>query len=219
MRKAMPTGRSGPEAPAPRRPPRRLDASRDTAIFRAALDGLTDVGYDRLTMDQIASRAHASKATLYRRWPSKAGLIIDAIVAQREAVQLPDTGSLKADIDAIIAALPEQEAHAGQHYAMLLGLVNAASHDQALRDALSKHVLGQPRRLIRQLLERAMSRGEVPADRDLDLIANTLIGLNMLRLAEGKPIDREHVTHVLWDVVYPLATTRQIDDVQRAPNG
>jgi AcrR family transcriptional regulator len=211
MPKAMPTRRSEPEPTGAGRPPRRLDASRDTAIFRAALDGLTDIGYDRLTMDEIASRAHASKATLYRRWPSKAALIIDAIVAQREAdtpIQLPDTGSLKADIDAIIAALPQRDAHAGQNYAMLLGLVNAASHDQALRDALSKHVLGRPRRLIRQLLERAMSRGEIPAGRDLDLIANTLIGLNMLRLAEGKPIDREHVTHVLRDVIYPLAITQ-----------
>jgi hypothetical protein len=70
------------------------------------------------------------------------------------------------------------------------------------------HVLGRPRRLIHQLLERAISRGEIPADRHLDLIADTLIGLNMLRLAEGKAIDREHVTHVLRDVVYPLAITR-----------
>jgi AcrR family transcriptional regulator len=211
MREAIPTRGSGPEAPAVRRPPRRLDASRDPVIFRAALDGLTDVGYDRLTMDEIASRAHASKATLYRRWPSKAALIIDAIVAQREAdgpIQLPDTGSLRGDIDAIIAALPERDPHARQHYAVLLGLVNAASHDQALRDAFSAHILGRPRRLIRQLLERASARGEIPAGRDLDLIANTLIGLNMLRLAEGKPIDREHVTHVLRDVVYPLAISQ-----------
>ena len=132
-------------------------------------------------------------------------------LAQREAdrsIQLPGTGSLKADIDAIIAAFPEHDPHAGHHYAMLLGLANAASHDQALRDAFSKHVLGRPRRLIRQLLERAMSRGEIPAGRDLDLIANTLIGLNLLRLAEGKPIDREHVSHVLRDVLYPLAITR-----------
>ena len=211
MQKAMPTPKGGPEALASRRPARRLDASRDIAIFRAAIKGLTDVGYDRLTMDEIAGRAHASKATLYRRWPSKAALIIDAIVAQRDSeqpIQLPDTGSLKTDIDAIIAAFPEHGAHDGQHYAMLLGLVNAASHDQTLRDALSKHVLGRPRRLIHQLLERAISRGEIPADRDLDLIADTLIGLNMLRLAEGKAIDREHVTHVLRDVVYPLAITR-----------
>src|SRR6516164_6619442 len=165
MREATPIRESGPEAPAARRPPRRLDASRDTAIFRAALDGLTDVGYDRLTMDEIASRARASKATLYRRWPSKAALIIDAVVAQREAdgpIHLPDTGSLKGDIDAIIAAFPERGAHAGDRYAVLLGLVNAASHDHALRDAFSAHVLGRPRRLIRQLLERASARGEVP---------------------------------------------------------
>jgi AcrR family transcriptional regulator len=162
-------------------------------------------------MDEIARRARASKATLYRRWSSKAALIIDAIVAQRAAngpSQLPDTGSLKGDIEAIIAVIPEREADTGRHYAVLVGVVNAASHDPALRSAVSEHVLGRPRRLLRPVLERAVARGEIPAGRDLDLIVDTLLGLNMLRLADGKPIDREHVALVLRHVVYPLAIAR-----------
>jgi len=162
-------------------------------------------------MDEIARRARASKATLYRRWSSKAALIIDAIVAQRAAngpKQLPDTGSLKGDIEAIIAVIPEREADTGRHFAVLVGVVNAASHDPALRSAVSEHVLGRPRRLLRPMLERAVARGEIPAGRDLDLIVNSLLGLNMLRLADGKPIDREHVAQVLRHVVYPLAIAR-----------
>jgi AcrR family transcriptional regulator len=177
-------------------------------IFRAALDGLVDLGYDRLTMDEIAARARASKATLYRRWPSKAALIIDAIVADRQAnwpIELPDTGSLTGDIEAIIASIPERETDTGRVYAVIIGVVSAASHDPALRDAVSEHILGRPRRILREMLERAVERGEVPAGRDLDFIADTLIGLNMLRGATGGPIDREHVARVLRDVLYPLA--------------
>lgn len=204
----MTPSRDAPGRPAAGRPRRGLDASRDSVIFRAALDGLVDLGYDRLTMDEIATRARASKATLYRRWPSKATLIIDAIVAYRQANgpnDPPDTGSLTGDIEAIIATIPERQTDAGRHYAMVIGVVNAASHDPALRDTVSEHILGRPRRILRVMLERAAARGEVPAGRDLDVIADALLGLNMLRVATGGPINREHVAHVLRDVVYPLA--------------
>ena len=64
--------------------------------MRAALEGLAEVGYDRLSMDAIAARAHAGKGALYRRWPSKAALVVDAINAWREArgpLSIPDTES------------------------------------------------------------------------------------------------------------------------------
>ena len=78
---------------------RPLDASRDAAIMQAALEGLAELGYDRLTMDEIAAHAHAGKGALYRRWPSKATLVVDALVAWREQfapVSVPDTRSLSA---------------------------------------------------------------------------------------------------------------------------
>src|ERR1700676_2419297 len=92
---------------------RRLDESRDPVILRAALDGLADVGYDRLTMDDIAARARAGKGALYRRWPSKAALVIDAVRSWRDTLaptEIPDTGSLRGDLDALVASVPEWDA-------------------------------------------------------------------------------------------------------------
>ena len=86
------------------------DPARDDAILSAALEGLAEVGYDRLSMDEIAARAHAGKGALYRRWPSKAALVVAAVMAWREQaapVTIPDTGSLTGDIDAMIAAVPD----------------------------------------------------------------------------------------------------------------
>ena len=76
---------------------KRLDAARDAATLHAALDGLAESGDDRLTMEDIAARAHAGKGALYRRWSSKEALVIGAVEAWRKdlaPIKLPDTGSL-----------------------------------------------------------------------------------------------------------------------------
>ena len=77
-----------------------LDTSRDAAIRDAALDLLSEIGYDRLTMDAVAARAHASKATIYRRWQGKAALVVDALNCSKGSMLEPDTGSLAGDFAA-----------------------------------------------------------------------------------------------------------------------
>src|SRR3982751_6599693 len=78
---------------------RRLDEKREQAILRATYDQLGETGYQGLRVDAVASRAQASKATLYRHWPTKAGLVAEAVRACKasEAVA-PDTGSLRGDL-------------------------------------------------------------------------------------------------------------------------
>ena len=77
-----------------------MEGDREQEILDAALEVLGEVGYDRLTMDAVASRAKASKATLYRRWTNKLTLVIDALVAQKAAPEPADTGSLRGDLEA-----------------------------------------------------------------------------------------------------------------------
>src|ERR1700760_2584212 len=92
------------------RSPGRLDRSLDAAILDATLAGVAEVGYDRLSMDDVASRAGVGKAAIYRRWPSKAVVVADAIAHWRRRlgpVEPPNTGSLRGDIDALIAAVPD----------------------------------------------------------------------------------------------------------------
>jgi AcrR family transcriptional regulator len=185
---------------------RRLDTSRDSAILRAALEALAECGYDRLTMDDVAARAHAGKGALYRRWPSKAALVVDAVVAWRQEfapLSIPDTGSLRGDVEAVIANVPTTDV--GQ-VALIVGLAAAASRDPELRAALSEHVLQRPRRAIREMLDRAVERGEIPRDRVLDLVPDVIIGLNALRVLTGADADRAFFRRVFDEVVYPLVT-------------
>ena len=80
----------------------RMEGARERAVLRGTLDLLAEVGYDRLTLDAVAARTRASKATLYRRWASKAALVTEAVALLGPAeLPLPDTGSLRADLLAI----------------------------------------------------------------------------------------------------------------------
>jgi AcrR family transcriptional regulator len=185
------------------------DPSLDQAILRAALDGLADLGYDRLSMDEIAARAHTGKGALYRRWPSKAAVVVAAMIAWREQtvpLTTPDTGTLKGDVEAIIAAIPDFDQGARQQMAVLIGLASAASRDPELRTALADNLLARPRRLLRDVLDRAVQRGEIAADRDLELLPDIVIGLNILQIMLGETPDRKHASRVLNTIIYPLAT-------------
>jgi len=84
------------EAAAATRP--RIEGDREQEILDAALEVLADVGYDRLTMDAVAQAAKASKATLYRRWNSKATLVVEALAHTKGVPHLPDTGNLRTDL-------------------------------------------------------------------------------------------------------------------------
>jgi AcrR family transcriptional regulator len=187
------------------------DPARDDAILSAALEGLAELGYDRLSMDEIAARAHAGKGALYRRWPSKAALVVAAVMAWREhatPLTIPDTGSLTGDIDAMIAGVPEVDEAAKRLMAVVVGLAGAASRDPELRTALSTNLLARPRHAVRAVLERAVARGEIAPELDLELVPDILLGLNVLRILLGDPPDRDYVSRVLNTIIYPFVTTQ-----------
>ncbi len=188
---------------------RRIDSSRDAVILQAALDGLAERGYDLLTMDEIAARARAGKGAIYRRWPSKAALVADAVVAWRDQLRpsaLPDTGSLRGDVEAMTSSIPDFGPAEGRQVGVLLGLATAASRDPELRAALYGPLLEQPRRALRDVLDRAAARGEIPAGRDLSLVPDVVIALNVMRFLTGEPPDREFARRVFEDILLPLVT-------------
>jgi AcrR family transcriptional regulator len=189
--------------------PRRLDPALDAAILQAVLAGLAEHGYDRLSMDDIAARAHVGKAAIYRRWPSKAAVVAGAILWWREQVATitaPDTGSLRGDAEAVIAAVPDFDDADRGIIGVILGVATAAAHDPGLATALEEHALARPREALAAILARAADRGEIPPGRDLTLVPDVLLGLNLLRLVTGRPIDRAFVRHVVEDVILPLVT-------------
>jgi AcrR family transcriptional regulator len=198
-----------PRAQARRNPGRSFDRSLDAAILEAALKGLAENGYDRMSMDDIAAGARVGKAAIYRRWPSKAAVVADAIVHWRRGlgpVEPPNTGTLRGDIEALIAAVPDFDAADLSTISVVVGVATAARNNPVLAAALDEHALSQPRQMLKVVLDRAAARGEIPPGRDLTLVPDVALGLNLLRVATGRPIDRVFVRRVLQDVVLPLAT-------------
>ncbi|MBV9514428.1 MAG: TetR/AcrR family transcriptional regulator [Mycobacteriaceae bacterium] len=192
-----------------RRNPARFDPSVDAAILTAALQALAEHGFDKMTIEDVAARAGVGKAAVYRRWSNKAAVVAEAIARWRRTlgpVQPPNTGSLRGDIDALLAAVPELDDAEVNTMTMVMGVATAASRNAVLAAALDELVLSQPRRMIGVVLDQAVARGEISARRDLSLIPDVALGLNLLRIITGRPIDRVFVRRVLKDVILPLAS-------------
>lgn len=148
-------------APAPVRG-RPRDPRRDEAILDAALALLEEVGYDRTTVDAIAERAGAGKATIYRRWPDgKAPLVIDAILRRKAEDPLPDTGTLRGDLLAQVRTAAERMAGSAR---LAAGLTCRLHADPAFAALVREHLVEVERDKWRTIAARARERGELAAE-------------------------------------------------------
>ncbi|MWB98958.1 TetR/AcrR family transcriptional regulator [Agromyces seonyuensis] len=195
---------------APARPGRKRDHTRDPEILNAALDVLAETGYDRMTVDMVATRAKAGKATLYRRWPSKAELVIDAVaclkVGDRDA-PLPDTGSLREDL---VSQIKPHSIDDGQRKLRIMtGLASMLSTSPELARTANETIVRPRIERNLALFERAVERGEIEPGLDLELIAglSTALAANRM-LLEGKPVDRDFLVGVIDAVVLPALGIR-----------
>lgn len=185
---------------------RARDDSRDPEILRAAAELLGEVGYDRLTMDAVAALARAGKATLYRRWPSKAELVVDAVIctADRPEAVLPDTGSLAGDLRALAAAVAKEPD--GMRDRIMAGLVTALPQHPDLASVVRDRLTAPRLALMRAVFDQAVARGEIPPDRDLDML--TRVGPAMVFhrvMIMIEPVDEAFITHLIDEVILPLA--------------
>jgi AcrR family transcriptional regulator len=197
---------------------RPLDASRDEALRAAALELLAQVGYERLTMDAVASWAGAGKATLYRRWSNKAELVLDALVCQKQMITAPDTGSLRGDFAALFSlnAGKKSEFEAD----IMVGLVSALPHDKELRDAFQERLITPLESALSSVFERAVERSEIEPIPNLSLVVSILPALVLYHhLLVGNSVDESLFTSIIEDVF--LALVRFVpasSDVNSAPS-
>jgi AcrR family transcriptional regulator len=183
---------------------RQLDASRDAALREAALELLAEIGYDRLSIDAVAARAKASKMTIYRRWSGKAELVVDALTSLRKPGEIPDTGSLRGDLQAMASRSDSPGTRFDAQ--LLLGLVTALARDPELRQVIREHFLGRGGIQLRQVFERAVARGEIPPGRNLDLLISIFPALCIHHLLIfGELPDASFTAQVMNDVIVPLA--------------
>jgi AcrR family transcriptional regulator len=168
---------------------RRSQRSHD-AIVQATQELLVEDGYQALTIEGVAARAGVGKQTIYRWWPSRAALVLEAYLAGSDAVPTPtETADTHADVlallDWLVAVLAQPIG--GK---VVAGLVADLKHDPDLAERFHRDVVPARRRAMREALERGRERGEIRADTDLDLAVDTLHGAVFYRLLlSGEPLD------------------------------
>ncbi len=180
----------------------RVEGDREQEILDAALEVLADAGYDRLTMDAVATAARASKATLYRRWASKSALVIDALKSHKSLSAPVDTGSLREDLLATYCGMGGQADQA--QIAILASVVTAIAHDADFAEAFRRDVLGPKAAVSAEIFARAHARGELREDVDLDVIAPALPGIALHRqFLFGQTPDVDFITRVIDQIILP----------------
>lgn len=179
-----------------RRTGRPRSAAADRAILDAARQALVETGWGKLTMGDVAARAKVAKTTLYRRWAGKSELVVDAVAALFDELDLPDNGSLRADVEGVVlqfAALLEQPATR----TALMAVVAEATHDEALRQRIREAIVDRQKRLVIEGRRRAQARGEIPPDDgdptpQIDLIFDVIAGAVVHRtLVSCEPVDAD----------------------------
>ncbi len=186
--------------------PRRRGEELYAAIFEATLAELADTGYSRLAMERIAARAGASKASLYRRWPSRAELVIAALRHHYGGPEpAPDTGSLREDV---LALLRGGTARLNGIFGLAArGLMAENLTDPDRNASLRANMFTSRNRLMREILDRAAARGDIsPAavTPQLTELAPALVDHHFLM--HGAPVPDHVLTTIVDNVLLPLLT-------------
>ncbi|MEU7857159.1 TetR/AcrR family transcriptional regulator [Nonomuraea sp. NPDC049141] len=188
--------------------PLRGGPAREAELLGVVLDVLRETGYDRLTIEAVAARAKAGKHTVYRRWPSKAELVVAAFVnAVSDRPVVPDTGELRGDLLALMESLVGELARLGD---VIAGLVGEILHNADLARAVQQNYIAGRRRLTLEVFERAWARGELSRSADTDLLWQVGPAVLFFRaLVSGEPVDHELARRLVDHIVLPIALGRR----------
>lgn len=195
--------------------PRRAEV--DRAILDATRAALVELGWGRLTIGDVAVRAGVAKTTVYRRWHSKNELVVDAVAALLGELELPDLGSLQADVEGVVlqfAALLDRP----ETKTALMAVVAESTRDPELRCRIREAIVRPHKHLVILGRRRAQERGELPAedegdarergDDQIDLIFDVIAGAVINRtLVSGEPADEEWTRRFVSVLLYGLAGT------------
>ncbi|MGK5684128.1 TetR/AcrR family transcriptional regulator [Actinoplanes sp. URMC 104] len=200
---------------------RPYDHSSDALILATTLDLLAERDYERVTLDEVAARTGKAKTTLYRRWATKEDLVLAAIRAAGrppEADRLPDLGSLRSDLLAVVDS--PWLGGSDRRLAIFKGLASATRGSQRLGDVVRSEVTEPYVDVYRRLLHRAVDRGEVSAAfaASIPVLAEVIPAMSTHRLSTGRgPVRRDFFVSVVDDVV--LAALHVPTPVRRRTGG
>jgi AcrR family transcriptional regulator len=197
--------RVGTARPAsPRRPGRPRSERADQAILSAALDLFADCGPDALCIEQVAAKAGVGKATIYRRWPGKEDMLLDAVSTLGTHLPEPQGRSVRADLIALLSAICREAAD--RRRARLFALLQGeGSRYPRLMDTYIKTVV-QPRRdVVRSVLRRGVATGELREDTDIEAASFLLDGAVLASMHGPGPVDARYARRLVEELLRGLA--------------
>ena len=212
---------------APRATGRPRSAAADVAILEATRAALVELGWSKLTLGDVATRAGVAKTTLYRRWAGKKELVVDAVAELFDELEIPDRGSLAADVEGVVlqfaAILARPEAKSG-----LMAVIAESVRDDALRARIRTSIVDRQKRLVLEGRARAQVRGELPPETDpeesartTDLIFDMVAGSVVHRtVVSAEPVDTAWVRSLIRVLLLGLsgATTADADVPDTRPD-
>jgi len=174
-------------------------------LLAVTLRLLQEHGYDRLTVDAVATTARASKATVYRRWPSKAELVLAAFIeGVRQVAVPPETGTLRGDLLQLGELVCQQ---ARQHASTIRAVLVEVSRNPALNDVMQHQFLDQRKAFIQYLLRQAVDRGEIDDAAIGDELWDLLPGYLIFRsIIPSRPPTHHTVQALVDEVIIPSLT-------------
>lgn len=180
------------------------DPARDTALLTTTAQLLAERGYTGFTVADVARQARASKATVYRRWPHKADLVVAALLhAANTDDRAPDTGTLRGDLFALVGQIAAATADLGHLFNLVVGQLQ---HDAELATAFRTGILRRRSDAVATVFDRARQRGEIPAERNSALLRDLIPALIFYRLAVlGELPEPQLIAELIDHVVLPLA--------------
>jgi AcrR family transcriptional regulator len=155
------------------------------AILDATLELLLEEGFTSMSIEAVATRAGVGKATIYRRWPSKAELVVEAVASMKEQELVDsDSGSVREDLLELARQVfgPKEPSEVGEPRdsgevtELMLRLASARARHPELQDAFLRHIIEPRRQIVANVLRRGVERGEIRADIDLELAIDVLMG-------------------------------------------
>nr|WSX76672.1 TetR/AcrR family transcriptional regulator [Streptomyces sp. NBC_00899] len=211
-------------SPTAKRTGRPRSADADRAILAATRAALAEQGWGRLTLGDVAARAGVAKTTLYRRWAGKNELVVDAVAALfEEQLELPDLGSLQADIQGVVLRFAEL-LNRPETRTALMAVIAEAAHDDALRLRIREAIVDRQKHLVVLGRKRAQQRGEIPPEdaaadsaagpaRD-NLIFDVVAGAVVHRvMVSSEPVDEEWAGRLAVLLVVGLAGLHTAQDL------
>jgi AcrR family transcriptional regulator len=187
------------------RPGRPRSQQSRAAVLRATSELMREVGLRAMTTEDIAARSGASKATIYKWWPNKYAVAVEAFLSEMAVESAdPDTGSAREDFRLALRGLVHfYTGENGRAYAQLVG---EAQFDPKIGAELRDHLVGSRRELVRAIWDRGVARGELRADVDPEVAIDLIFAPAMYRLVAGHaPLDDTAASAVVDAAIRGLA--------------